>query len=149
MFTRTRRWSLSWASWIQSAPSVSVSLSTATHRLKTIALSSHDPGCVHSNCLYLYSESNVCLLQFSLVWFLLLFPAERPFNRNYVLIGILRTWPYPALAHLQAVLRSTAFYVRFFWLDIYGASKVSYVERERFFKNVRSYRALPEPCVCQ
>jgi hypothetical protein len=40
---------------------------------------------------------------------LLLFPAERPFNRNFALISFVRERPYPVLSDLQTVFISSAF----------------------------------------
>ena len=40
---------------------------------------------------------------------LMLFPAERPFNRNYALISFVRDRPYPVSSELQAVFISSAF----------------------------------------
>ena len=40
---------------------------------------------------------------------LLLFPAERPFIRNYALISFVRERPYPVSSELQAVFISSAF----------------------------------------
>jgi hypothetical protein len=38
---------------------------------------------------------------------LLLFPAERPFNRNHALISFVRERPYPVSSDLKAVVRSS------------------------------------------
>jgi len=51
------------------------------------------------------------LLFFGVV--LLLFPAERPFNRNYALISFVRERPYPVSSELQAVFRPSAFLALF------------------------------------
>jgi len=55
---------------------------------------------------------------------LLLFPAERPFNRNYALISFVRERPYPVSSDLQAVFRSSvsshAFLVTWHLLDCKG-----------------------------
>jgi len=63
----------------------------------------------------------------ALMWFgvvLLLFPTERPFNRNYDLISFGQERPYPVSSDLQAVFRSSvsshAFLVTWHLLDCKG-----------------------------